>query len=303
MPKVSICIPTYNNLEDVKRLLRSIEEQSFTDYEVNISDDSTNNEILEYVATKTYVRYQKNEKPLGHIFNWNAAIKMATGEYIKIMFSDDWFSFDYSLQTFVDMLDNNPKASLVFSGSRQTMLEEDADKLSRAAGDHRESFDRCAPKEYIEELKKDYRYLFISNQIGCPSATMYRRNADNSVIMFDEQSNWASDVFLYMDILKRESTFDYTSEPIISVGMHVEQYTETFGKNDLRIYNDYKYMYNKYDLCSEQVYREYFLKKYIIGFNQNSREARNARIALTDYCAEKLRDFFATIVKFIKNRF
>ena len=39
MPKVSICIPAYKDREGLKRLLKSIEKQSFTDYEVIISDD------------------------------------------------------------------------------------------------------------------------------------------------------------------------------------------------------------------------------------------------------------------------
>lgn len=41
--KVSICIPCYNNAAEVKRLLDSIYCQDYTDFEVNISDDSTEN--------------------------------------------------------------------------------------------------------------------------------------------------------------------------------------------------------------------------------------------------------------------
>ena len=111
MPKVSICIPSYNNADEVKHLLESIYEQEYRDFEVNISDDSTNDEIAEVVQRfqerygKEQIHYIHNEKGLGHIFNWNAAIKMATGEYIKIMFSDDWFTDSKSLGAFVAMLD------------------------------------------------------------------------------------------------------------------------------------------------------------------------------------------------------
>ena len=34
MVKVSICIPTYENVEEVTRLVKSIEIQTFQDYEV-----------------------------------------------------------------------------------------------------------------------------------------------------------------------------------------------------------------------------------------------------------------------------
>ena len=107
--KVSICIPTYNNVDEVERLLRSIFVQTYTDFEVHISDDSTNREIEELVKRKyAQVDYRHNEKPYGHIFNWNEAIRMSRGEYIKIMFSDDWFTTEDSLASFVRMLEENP---------------------------------------------------------------------------------------------------------------------------------------------------------------------------------------------------
>ena len=129
MPKVSICIPTYNNADEVKHLLESIYEQEYKDFEVNISDDSTNKEIAILVRTyqqqygEEQIRYVHNEKRLGHIINWNAPIRMASGEYIKIMFSDDWFTDSKSLGAFVEMLDDNPDVMLAFCGSRQVMLD------------------------------------------------------------------------------------------------------------------------------------------------------------------------------------
>jgi len=50
MPKVSICIPTYNNADEVEHLLQTIYEQDYTDYEINISDDSDNNETADIVS-------------------------------------------------------------------------------------------------------------------------------------------------------------------------------------------------------------------------------------------------------------
>ena len=40
MVKVSICVPAYKNPVGVERLLESIKVQSFTDYEVVVTDDS-----------------------------------------------------------------------------------------------------------------------------------------------------------------------------------------------------------------------------------------------------------------------
>ena len=50
--KVSICIPTYNSSETVRRLLDSIFVQTFTDYEVIVSDDSHGSEIENLIKQK-----------------------------------------------------------------------------------------------------------------------------------------------------------------------------------------------------------------------------------------------------------
>lgn len=100
IPKVSICIPAYNNAAEVKRLLESIRMQTFRDLEIILTDDSTNEEIAELIKSSGWedIRYIHNEKPLGHIFNWNKSLSEAQGEYIKIMFSDDWFTAPDSLE-------------------------------------------------------------------------------------------------------------------------------------------------------------------------------------------------------------
>lgn len=284
MPKVSICIPSYNNADEVKHLLESIYEQEYTDFEVNISDDSTNDEIAmivkgfqEQYGTEQ-IRYVHNEKSLGHIFNWNAAVKLATGEYIKIMFSDDWFTDCKSLGAFVAMLDENPKAMLAFSGSRQVMLAgSQAEGVKHLTKENvKDSYDRHASTEFITRLEQDYRNLFLGNEIGTPSASIYRRGRELS--LFDEQSNWASDMFLYFELLKKSGTFAYTKAPLISVGVHENQYTETFLEKDMRIYNDYRYMYTKYHLQESKNCRAYFAEEFVIKYHKGLQEAKTLGI-------------------------
>jgi GT2 family glycosyltransferase len=51
MPFISICIPTYNSGEKLVRLLKSIEQQTFTNFEIVISDDSNNHDIHNLINT------------------------------------------------------------------------------------------------------------------------------------------------------------------------------------------------------------------------------------------------------------
>ena len=305
MCKVSICIPTYNNPDDLDRLLQSIVQQTFRDYEVNISDDSMNDEIQKVVGQYrdriTILKYIHNEKPLGHIFNWNAAIKMAAGEYIKIMFSDDWFTTGESLGQFVDMLEQNPQADLAFCGSRQVMLADDVDKVSHASVEHKEkSYDRHTEPEFIQKLQEDYRHLFLGNQIGCPSAIIYRRK--ENLYLFDEDSNWASDMFLYFDILQENPCFAYTLEPLVSIGMHEHQYTESFQEHDARVYMDYRYLYTKYRLDESSECREYFTNQFVVEYKQGLAEVRRLNISGAMYMKWKWIHFCNTVKCFLRHR-
>lgn len=308
MPKVSICIPTYNNADEVKHLLESIYEQEYKDFEVNISDDSTNEEIAKLVKTyqqqfgEEQIRYVHNEKRLGHIINWNAPIRMASGEYIKIMFSDDWFTDSKGLGAFVEMLDDNPDVMLAFCGSRQVMLDgQNAEGVKHVTKENtKNSYDRHASDDFIEGLKKDYRNLFLGNQIGTPSASIYRRGS--SLSLFDEESNWASDMFLYFDLLKKSGQFAYTKEPLICVGVHENQYTETFSEKDARIYNDYRYMYTKFQLQESEACREYFTEQFLLKYHKGLQEANKLGISKGMYWKKWLVEQKETIKCFINAR-
>lgn len=279
IPKVSICIPAYNNADEVSRLLESIEQQTWKDVEIIITDDSTNHEIAALAAEREAerLRYFHNEKPLGHIFNWNRALELAKGEYIKIMFSDDWFSERDSLEKMVRLLDENPEAALAFCGTREVSEQK--------------QWTRAADPDYVERLRADWRYLFMGNQIGAPSATLYRACG----VFFDERSNWASDMFLYFEILKRNPVFVCTPEPLISIGIHEEQYTGTFTERDIRKYRDSLLMYQKYGLGENESCRREMLSL-TVRYKQGWKQAKECGAGLWEYLNACLAWFWTNTV-------
>ncbi len=318
-PKVSICAPAYNNAPEVERLLLSVYAQTYTDFEVNISDDSTDDEVEQVVAQyqkrHKNIHYIHNETPYGHIFNWNAAIKMARGEYIKIMFSDDWFTDAESLGAYAALLDKSPDAYLAFAGSRQVSLDNSVKinfhMANLCSGTNSQEFDSCtrdlmkcydrhATPQFIGRLRKDYRHLFLGNEIGAPSAVMYRRGT--SLTLFDEKSNWASDMYLYFDLLKKSPKFVFTTKPLISIGVHDHQYTESFSEKDLRIYNDYRYMYEKYRLRESKECRVYFTKQFIVKYGKGLREAKALGIEPSLYIKACACEFCDSVRCFVRAR-
>src|SRR5438477_7380483 len=109
-PTVSICIPAYNQTTYLEKLLESVTRQKFIDFEIIVSDDSTTDEVSNLLSNFNFgrkLKYFRNHPSLGSPENWNASIRQATGQYIKIMHHDDLFTSETSLSEMVDFLETH----------------------------------------------------------------------------------------------------------------------------------------------------------------------------------------------------
>lgn len=100
MTKFSIIIPEYNSGKKILSAIKSLERQSFNDFEVIIVDDcSTDNsydEIAEYFnESNLNVKLIRAEKNSGPGVVRNIGIQNATGTYICFMDADDYITEDY----------------------------------------------------------------------------------------------------------------------------------------------------------------------------------------------------------------
>lgn len=116
-PKVSIGMPIYNGEKLIRRAVDSLLAQTFTDFELIISDnassDGTRQICLEYAAKDQRVRYYRNEVQVQPIANFNRALGYATGEYFVWAAHDDRWAPSF-LDQLVTSLDSNPQAVLAF---------------------------------------------------------------------------------------------------------------------------------------------------------------------------------------------
>lgn len=92
MKKVSIIIPVYNvNEERFKRTLDSLVKQSCDDFEVCVSDGGTKKikKIIDEYTDKLDIQYKSSSKKLGISENTNAALELASGQYVGFLDHDD----------------------------------------------------------------------------------------------------------------------------------------------------------------------------------------------------------------------
>lgn len=247
--KVSICIPAYNNNNSLKRCLESIFSQDFQDYEIVITDDSPSNMISELIKeyNRPEIKYYKNLISLGSPKNWNAAIAKASGEYIKIMHHDDWFSTTSSLRKFVLLLDNNP--DVIFASSACCDISEDMKKS--------DYFIREKDKKRIE---KKPIYLLKGNYIGAPSVTIFRNNQG---IIFDKNLIWLVDIDFYIRFFQRERHFATTSESLINIGVSPTQITESCKNDKTLILSEFVYLNEKLNGQNEKNVHDLILQQFV----------------------------------------
>lgn len=110
--KISICIPQYNRIEYLIKSLDELQNQSYSDFEVVISDDCSQDDtillIQEYVKSSkypiTYFRFGQNQ---GYDRNLRKSIELAIGDYCFVLGNDDTLSNSQVLYDLKDFLDKN----------------------------------------------------------------------------------------------------------------------------------------------------------------------------------------------------
>jgi hypothetical protein len=94
MPFITVAIPTHRRLPMLRRAVQSVFAQTFTDWEIVVSDDETPpGEAWKFLEALAHVDQRVkpilNGSPHGPCSAHNTALKAARGEWIKILHDDD----------------------------------------------------------------------------------------------------------------------------------------------------------------------------------------------------------------------
>ncbi|HEY2759653.1 MAG TPA: glycosyltransferase family 2 protein [Pirellulales bacterium] len=134
-PKVSIGLPVYNGEMFLSSALDSLLAQTFTDFELIISDnastDRTPEICREYATRDPRIRYVRHDVNGGAPWNFNEAFRMARGEYFKWHAADDLCSPIF-LERCVGVLDADSTIALCYP--RTMVVDAEANPLPDAPG-------------------------------------------------------------------------------------------------------------------------------------------------------------------------
>ena len=115
MPKVSVLTPLYNtDPAMLKEAIESVLNQTFTDFEFILLNDSPENTMLDDIVASYHdkrIVYVKNEKNLGISASRNKLLTLAQGEYLAIFDHDD-ICMPTRLEKEVAYLDAHPQTGV-----------------------------------------------------------------------------------------------------------------------------------------------------------------------------------------------
>ena len=117
-PRLTIGLPVYNGEKYVAESIEALLGQSFTDFELIISDnastDGTGEISRHYEKQDSRVRYFRQPQNIGLAPNHNFVAEQARGELFKWASNDDLYARDL-LERCVDALDKHPDVVLAHS--------------------------------------------------------------------------------------------------------------------------------------------------------------------------------------------
>jgi glycosyltransferase involved in cell wall biosynthesis len=121
-PLVSVGLFVYNGERFIEETLHSILNQTFSDFELIISDNASTDRTGEisqaYARRDSRIRYYRNEKNMGAGWNIRRVYELATGKYYKQAATDDLLEPDF-LRRCIEILESDPGCVLAHPKTKE----------------------------------------------------------------------------------------------------------------------------------------------------------------------------------------
>lgn len=119
--KVSVCVPAFERVEYLARLIASVRCQNHTDWEICVSDDSRDDSVQRFVATlkEDRVYYARNPGRRGLGPNLRHALAMANGEVAIVLGDDDVLSCSDALACYAEAARRHSTARFFYANQLQ----------------------------------------------------------------------------------------------------------------------------------------------------------------------------------------
>lgn len=222
-PEVSVLIPCYNAGRFLKDALESVLSQTYTDYEIILVDDGSEDNTAEVAGQYPQVSYIRCEHK-GVSAARNTALALAKGEFITFLDADDMW-MPQKLEKQIAYMTQQPECELVYTGVRnffdggseeitkrqKELLEADLEHYNYmfTCCARRSLFDKiggyCEKYTYAEDTQWTFRLQVagISLNHCIPEVLYLRRIHDNNISLTHESSGQKEVLALMADAIRQ----------------------------------------------------------------------------------------------------
>lgn len=272
---VSIITPTFNRADVLERCIKSILNQTYKKFKLIIIDDASSDniqkEVMKYKNKDKRIHYIKNKKNIGPSASRNKGIKIAKGEFIAFLDSDDSWDKNH-LKRNIEFF-SKQDIDLIFSdvSSFKENGELTLKSLFKTKGipqDKHYGLIDSKKRWYNIQNTREWLIEFLTKQaLIYPSTVVYK----NIGKLFNEKYRLHEDVIFFSDMIINNAKFGlidkvgckrFESHDNLSV-CYTQKQRIRFNKKRLDmkclIYKKYK---NKMTKREKRHLKEFIIKKY-----------------------------------------
>jgi glycosyltransferase involved in cell wall biosynthesis len=219
-PAVSFIVPCYKLAHMLEQCVRSILDQTYTDFEILVLDDCSPDDTPAVANSFNDPRviHIRHEQNLGHLRNYNVGIQRCRGRYIWLISADDVLRSAKILERYVDVLDRNPRVGFAFCPGLALRDSGEGEVLD---------WSFCGNEDRIWGSEEFLCRIMASNCVVAASG-MVRKECYEKVGMFPLDLPYAGDWYLWAAFALH---FDvaYLSEPMVAYRLHEVSMTNTMA--------------------------------------------------------------------------
>jgi glycosyltransferase involved in cell wall biosynthesis len=240
MPRVSICIPTYNGARFIAEALESALSQTHSDLEILVVDDGSSDDTVkiseEYARRDGRIKVHRNPQNLGLPKNWDRCRELASGEWITFLFHDDLLHSN-CVEKMIEAAVRN-SIPIVCCRRDFTFFPEVPQATRRRFLSYveRHAFARYFPgNAFVTASNFSSRLSLtpLANFVGEPTAVMLHHTTLSRFGPFHAVMKQLVD-FEYWARIAVHTGIAYIDDPLITFRIHASSATETNRQNVVR---------------------------------------------------------------------
>lgn len=246
MPKVSVCIPTYNRSHYLKYSIECVLNQTYTDFELIICDDGSPDNTTEVVESysDSRIHYIRHPQNIGRSRNMRSGFEAATGDYF-IKFDDDDGLTPEFLEKTVTILDNHTQVDFVCTN--HWIINKNSEKVESAT---QENSIKWGKSKLVKGIIPDLLWQTFYEQSLQVGSTLFRRDCLKEVDYMRPQADGCEDFDLLVRLAIAGKQSYFLPEYLMEYRFHGGQTSLKQGIHFLKAKN---FCINSYHFTDEKL--------------------------------------------------